>query len=197
MDNDSLSFITQNYDENQIVSLAKKGNEVSLSSLFQEFLPLIKFKATKFYEIGLEHEDFIQEGLLGLFFAILHFDGNNNASFKTFANLCIERRMISACKAASRNKHSPLNSSFSFDMSDSDDAISTNSSNPELIYIEKENLNEIEKMIFSNLSEFEKLSLHFFLQGFSYEEIGEKLNSSYKSVDNALQRVRKKMREIL
>ena len=184
-----------NFNDNQIVSMAAKGDEDALSYLFAKFLPAIKFKAGKFFENGLECDDFIQEGMLGLFYAILHFDHDNDASFKTFANLCIERRMISAYKTASCNKHMPLNYFVSIDSDNSVEEVSSASSNPELIFIAKENLDRIEQFTISNLSEFERLSFHYFLEDYSYDEIASKIGSTAKSVDNALQRVRKKLKD--
>ena len=158
-------------------------------------------KANKFFLIGAESDDMVQEGMIGLFKAIKSFDLEKNNSFKTFANLCIERQLITAIKTSNRQKHLPLNSSFSLNTSaydENDDTtvmeiLDTNFVEDPLDTITKrEYLEFVESRIDENLSFFEKQVLNRYIQGESYVDIAEKLNSPVKSIDNAIQRIRKK-----
>ena len=158
-------------------------------------------KANKFFLIGAESDDMLQEGMIGLFKAIQSFNLEKNNSFKSFANLCIERQLITAIKTSNRQKHIPLNYSFSLNKSAFDEDEDT--SLMEILdskYVEdpldtitkKEYFDTIENKINQNLSFFEKKVLKSYIQGESYIDIANKLNSPVKSVDNAIQRIRKK-----
>ena len=158
-------------------------------------------KANRFFLIGAESDDMLQEGMIGLFKAIQSFDLEKNNSFKTFANLCIERQLITAIKTSNRQKHIPLNSSFSLNVSAYDEntdttvmeILDTNFVEDPLDTItKKEYIKFIENKIDQNLSSFEKKVLDKYIQGESYITIANKLNSPVKSVDNAIQRIRKK-----
>ena len=158
-------------------------------------------KANKFFLIGAESDDMIQEGMIGLFKAIQSYDLSKNNSFKTFANLCIERQLITAIKTSNRQKHIPLNYSYSLNKTAFEDDEDT--SLLEILdskYIEdpldtltkKEYFQSIESKIDKKLSLFEKRVLDRYIQGESYTDIAYRLDSPVKSVDNAIQRIRKK-----
>ena len=158
-------------------------------------------KANRFFLVGAEDDDMVQEGMIGLFKAIQSFDLEKNNSFKTFANLCIERQLITAIKTSNRQKHMPLNSSFSLNLSaydENDDTtvmeiLDTNTAEDPLDTITKrEYIEFVENKIDKNLSGFEKQVLSRYIQGESYVDIANKLNSPVKSIDNAIQRIRKK-----
>ncbi len=158
-------------------------------------------KSNRFFLIGAESDDMIQEGMIGLFKAIQSFDLEKNISFKTFANLCIERQLITAIKSSNRQKHIPLNSSFSLNLSayeENDDTtvidvLDTKTAEDPLDTItKKEYIEFVESKIDESLSSFEKQVLNRYIQGESYNDIAVKLDTPIKSVDNAIQRIRKK-----
>ena len=156
----------------------------------------------KYFIIGAEREDIVQEGMIGLFKAIKNFDGEKQNTFKTFANICIERQLITAIKSSNRQKHMPLNSYLSLNTS----AYENDDNNTELIetlnneqiedpletIMKKEYFEEIQNTMHKSLSKFEEQVLERFMQGESYEIIAQKLDTPVKSVDNAIQRIRKK-----
>ena len=153
--------------------------------------------------IGAEKEDIIQEGLIGLFKAIKTFNAEKNNTFKTFANMCIERQLITAIKSSNRQKHMPLNSYLSLNMSAYDNEEENGAElmdtfdsktieDPLETIINKEYYDEIEKSIDKTLSQFEKQVLDRYMKGESYVTIAKRLDSPVKSVDNAIQRIRKK-----
>lgn len=209
--NETVYFSTDEYKDladEEIIDKARDGSEQALSYLLEKYKELVKMKVGKYYIIGAEKEDIIQEGMIGLFKAIKTYKPDKNNSFKTFANMCIERQLITAIKSSNRQKHIPLNSYLSLNISayDNDDEDSTeliaNLNNksvedPLETIMNRENYEELEKSIDKSLSKFEKQVLSRFLKGESYVAIAQKLDSPVKSVDNAIQRIRKKaMRNI-
>ena len=209
--NENVFFSTDEYKDladEEIIDKARDGSEQALSYLLEKYKELVKMKVGKYYIIGAEKEDIIQEGMIGLFKAIKTYKPDKNNSFKTFANMCIERQLITAIKSSNRQKHIPLNSYLSLNISayDNDDEDSTeliaNLNNksvedPLETIMNRENYEELEKSIDKSLSKFEKQVLSRFLKGESYVAIAQKLDSPVKSVDNAIQRIRKKaMRNI-
>jgi len=164
-------------------------------------------KVGKYFIIGAEREDIMQEGLIGLFKAIKCFDPDKQSSFKTFANLCIERQLQTAIKSSTRQKHMPLNSSLSLNVSAYDENDDTDFfdildanvvEDPLDMITKKEYYTFVEDRIEETLSDFEKQVLRRYTNGESYVEIAGKLNAPVKSVDNAIQRIRKKtMKNIL
>ena len=164
----------------------------------------VNMKVSKYYINGAEREDIVQEGLIGLFKAIKNFEGKKQSSFKSFANMCIERQIITAIKGSNRQKHLPLNNYISLnnptfedeettDKSQLIDVLDSNTVEDPLETITKtEYFKDVEKSINDNLSDFEKRVLNKYVEGQSYIEIAESLNSPVKSVDNAIQRIRKK-----
>ncbi len=179
----------------------KAGDKSAQSCLFERYKDIVNLKANKFYIIGAEKEDMAQEGLIGLYKAIKSFDPEKQNSFKTFANLCIERQLITAIKSSNRQKNIPLNSSFSLNLSaydESDDTtvmdiLDTKTAEDPLDTItKKEYLQFVENKIDESLSTFEKQVLDRYIQGESYNDIASSLETPIKSVDNAIQRIRKK-----
>lgn len=187
-------------DEELIIQI-RKGDNKAQNYLLEKYKNLVNMKANRFFLVGAEDDDIIQEGMIGLFKAIQSFDTEKNNSFKTFANLCVERQLITAIKTSNRQKHIPLNSSFSLNNTaydENDDTtvmeiLDTNFVEDPLDTITKREYMEfVESRIDKNLSGFEKQVLSRYIQGESYVDIASKLNSPVKSIDNAIQRIRKK-----
>ena len=180
----------------------KNGDEQALSYLLDKYKNLVNMKVGKYFIIGAEKDDIIQEGMIGLFKAIKTYNASKNNTFKTFANMCIERQLITAIKTSNRQKHMPLNSYLSLNVSaydnndDSTELIDTFNSqtieDPLDTIMKKEQYIEIEKAIDKNLSKFEKKVLDRYIKGESYTVIAKRLDSPVKSIDNAIQRIRKK-----
>jgi RNA polymerase sporulation-specific sigma factor len=205
MQQENVYYATNKYanlkDEN-IIELIKNGDEQALSFLLEKYKDLVSAKAGKYYMIGSEKEDMIQEGMIGLFKAIKDFKLEKQNTFKTFANICIERQMITAIKCSNRQKHMPLNSYLSLNTSaydndeDSNELIDTFNSktieDPLETITKKEYYKEVEDAIDKSLSKFEKQVLNRYIKGESYIVIANKLEAPVKSVDNAIQRIRKK-----
>ncbi len=196
----------QNITDEKLIEQIRLGDLEAQNFLLEKYRGLASMKANKFFLIGAESDDMLQEGMIGLFKAIQSFDLEKNNSFKTFANLCIERQLITAIKTSNRQKHIPLNSSFSLNVSaydENDDTtvmeiLDTNLVEDPLETItKKEYIQFIENRIDKNLSNFEKQVLDKYIQGESYVSIANKLNSPVKSVDNAIQRIRKKATKCL
>lgn len=206
MQNESVFFSTNKYSnltDEQIVTEIKQGDEYALSYLLEKYKELVNMKVGKYFMVGAEKEDIVQEGMIGLYKAIKNFDTQKQNSFKTFANLCIERQLITAIKTSNRQKHMPLNSYLSLNMAaydnnedDSVELIDTFNSNtiedPLETVMKKEYYEQIHNNIEKSLSKFEKQVLDRFMKGESYNVIAKRLDSPVKSVDNAIQRIRKK-----
>lgn len=187
--------------DEQLIKQIRLGDNNAQNYLLEKYKSLVNMKANRFFLVGAEDDDMVQEGMIGLFKAIQSFDLEKNNSFKTFANLCIERQLITAIKTSNRQKHMPLNSSFSLNLSaydENDDTtvmeiLDTNTAEDPLDTITKrEYIEFVENKIDKNLSGFEKQVLSRYIQGESYVDIANKLNSPVKSIDNAIQRIRKK-----
>ena len=187
--------------DEQLIKQIRMGDNNAQNYLLEKYKSLVNMKANRFFLVGAEDDDMVQEGMIGLFKAIQSFDLEKNNSFKTFANLCIERQLITAIKTSNRQKHMPLNSSFSLNLSaydENDDTtvmeiLDTNTAEDPLDTITKrEYIEFVENKIDKNLSGFEKQVLSRYIQGESYVDIANRLNSPVKSIDNAIQRIRKK-----
>lgn len=205
MQKENIFYFSQDYNnktDEQLVVLVKEGNEEALSFLLQKYRELVKTKINKYYIVGAEKDDIFQEGMIGLYKAIKSFNNDKQSSFKTFANICIERHLITAIKSSTRQKHIPLNSYLSLNTSaydnndESVELIDTFDSHtiedPLEIMMKKEAYLEINTSIDKSLSDFEKKVLNRFIKGESYVTIAKRLDSPVKSVDNAMQRIRKK-----
>lgn len=207
MSNISAFYTTDNNysikSDEQLIALIKSGDKIAIDFLIEKYKDLVNKKVGKYFMIGAEKEDIIQEGMIGLFKAIQSFDSTKQNSFKTFANLCIERQLITAIKTSNRQKHMPLNSYLSLSSSaynneeDGDTYMieffdSHTTEDPLETITKKEYYKKVENTIDKSLSTFEKQVLQRFIKGESYLTIAEQLNSPVKSVDNAIQRIRKK-----
>ncbi len=196
----SLSNSYEKMTDEQLLELSKEDKK-ALNCLLERYNNVVNMKANKFFMIGAEREDMVQEGMIGLYKAVKSFDLSKQNSFKTFANLCIERQLITAVKNSNRQKHIPLNSSVSLNASaydENDDTtilevLETNTvDDPSDIIAQKEYYNFIETKIDESLSGFEKKVLDQYKQGKSYAAIADTLDTKVKSVDTAIQRIRKK-----
>jgi len=192
--------------DEEIIRDAKTGDEKALEFLINKYKGFVRAKARTYFLIGADREDIIQEGMIGLFKAIRDFRGDKLTSFRAFAELCITRQIITAIKTATRQKHIPLNSYISLNKpifdEESDrtllDVISEeNISDPEQMMINREEFAGIELKMEEILSELEWEVLSKYLQGRSYQEIAVELNRHVKSIDNALQRVKRKLEKYL
>lgn len=188
--------------DEELLTLIHIGNADALDYLITKYRLFVKAKARTYFLIGADKEDIIQEGMIGLYKAVRDFRGDKLSSFKAFAELCITRQIITAIKTATRQKHMPLNSYISLDKpvydEESDrtllDMITSEvSESPEDVIILQEEYVQLEKKMNEVLSELERQVLARYLDGQSYNEISEQLNRHVKSIDNALQRVKRKL----
>lgn len=197
----------ENISDESLIEKIRLGDIEAQDYLLEKYRNVVTMKSNRFFLIGAESDDMIQEGMIGLFKAIQSFDlDKKNISFKTFANLCIERQLITAIKTSNRQKHIPLNSYFSLNISAYDenedteviDILDANTVEDPLETITKREYREfLENKIEQNLSSFEKKVLDRYIQGESYVDIASKLDSPVKAIDNAIQRIRKKATKCL
>ena len=205
MNNNYINKYTENYSnikDEDLIRKIKSGDNNALDYLLKKYQEVVNIKVSRYFIIGAEKEDIIQEGLIGLYKAIKSFDPEKQNSFKSFANLCIERQLITAIKSSNRQKHMPLNSYLSLNMSAYDDYDDDTSiydifdaniiEDPLDTITKKEYYKSVENIIEKSLSTFEKNVLNELVNGSSYTAIAQKLDSPVKSVDNAIQRIRKK-----
>ncbi len=192
--------------DEDIILDAKVGNERALEYIINKYKSFVRAKARTYFLIGADREDIIQEGMIGLYKAIRDYKGDKLSSFRAFAELCITRQIITAIKTATRQKHIPLNSYVSLNKpifdEESDrtlmDIISEESiSDPEELVINREEFRGIENKMSEILSSLEWEVLTLYLEGKSYQEIAEELDRHVKSIDNALQRVKRKLEKYL
>ena len=191
-----------NMSDEELLEAIKKDDTQALDFLICKYKDLVNSKVNKYFIIGAEKEDIIQEGLIGLYKAIKDYKPDKQNSFKSFANLCIERQLITAIKSSNRRKHMPLNSYLSLNTSaydndeDGAELIETFETDtiedPLETIMKKEYFNEIKDTMHKSLSTFEEKVLDRYIQGESYEVIAKRLETPVKSVDNAIQRIRKK-----
>lgn len=192
--------------DEQVVEIARDGNKAAEEYLIQKYKNFVRAKARSYFLIGADREDIIQEGMIGLFKSIRDFRGDKLSSFRAFAELCITRQIITAIKTATRQKHIPLNSYISLNKpiydEESDrtllDVISgARITDPEELIISREEFNDIEGKMGEILSPLEWQVLMAYLDGKTYQEIAEDLKRHVKSIDNALQRVKRKLERYL
>ncbi len=193
-------------EDEEIVEEAKTNNNLALEFLIHKYKGFVKSKARSYYLIGADKEDIIQEGMIGLYKAIRDYDKDKLASFRGFAEICITRQIITAIKTATRQKHIPLNSYISLNKpiyyEGTERTLLDNVSyvkvlDPEELMISREELDIIEKKMGDILSELELEVLMSYVEGLSYQEIAEEMDRQVKSIDNALQRVKRKLEKIL
>lgn len=197
--------VVQHFDEfsdEELVEQVHLGNTNALDYLITKYRLFVKVKARSYFLIGADKEDIVQEGMIGLYKAIRDFKGEKLASFRAFAELCITRQIITAIKTATRQKHIPLNSYVSLDKpiydEDSERTLmdvitSPLTDNPEHLMINREEYSRLEGQMSEVLSELEQQVLVLYLEGRSYNEISSLLKRSTKSIDNALQRIKRKL----
>ena len=192
--------------DEEIVDLAQYGNVGALEYLINKYKNFVRAKARTYFLIGADREDIIQEGMIGLYKAIRDYRYDRQASFRAFAELCVTRQIITAIKTATRQKHIPLNSYVSLNKPVFDEesertlgevVTTEKDGNPEELFINQENLLDIESTMRKILSPLEQEVVDLYLEGKSYQEIAEQLNRHAKSVDNALQRVKRKLEQYL
>ena len=194
----------QEMQDNEIIDLIQSGDTNALEFIINKYNDIVNIKASKFFATGVEREDIVQEGLIGLYKATKSYDTSKQNSFKNFANLCIERQLITSIKSANRQKNIPLNSAFSLNAPayEEDDADifgkidDKTAEDPLETITKKEYYNLVESKIDESLSEFEKRVLNEYKLGKSYSDIATGLNSKIKSVDTAIQRIKKKANKI-
>ena len=209
MEKANVFYSTDNKDydnikDEDLIEIIKSGDKNAFEYLINKYKELVNIKVSKYFIIGAERDDIVQEGLIGLFKAIKSYKSDMKNSFKSFANMCIERQLITAIKSSNRQKHMPLNSYLSLNISAYDEE--EGKSDTSLIDIfnttliedpldtitKKEYYQNIENAIDKSLSDFEKKVLTKYINGKSYLEIAEDLDTPVKSIDNAIQRIRKK-----
>jgi len=192
-------------DEN-VVAMAQRGDSDALDYLLSKHKNFVRNKARSYFLIGADHEDIVQEGMIGLFKAIRDYQPDRLSSFRAFAELCITRQIITAIKTATRQKHGPLNSYVSLnkpiydgesDRTLMDVIVEGRGQNPEDLIIGREDLVSIRDRMDQMLSGLEQDVLNAYLDGKSYQEIADKLGRHVKSIDNALQRVKRKLERFL
>lgn len=206
MQNDPYDAFTKMTDEDIVLEAQEHDNVLAQEYLLHKYRNFVRAKARSYFLIGAEREDIIQEGMIGLYKAIRDFKNDKQASFRAFAELCVTRQIITAIKTATRQKHIPLNSYVSLNKpiyeEDSDrtllDVISgVKVANPEDMVISREEFSDIEDKMNDILSDLEWKVLMSYLDGKSYQEIAADLGRHIKSIDNALQRVKRKLEKCI
>ena len=192
--------------DEELLELLRNGNEDITDYLLEKYRNFVRAKARTYFLIGADREDVIQEGMIGLYKAIRDYKQENGSSFRTFADLCITRQIITAIKTATRQKHLPLNAYISLNKPAYDDEsentlietfIEKRRSDPEEIMINKERFQILEERLVASLSKYENCVLKRYICGNSYTQIAAELNKSEKSIDNALQRIKKKIEKVI
>jgi len=187
---------TYNNHESETSKVSPESEE----ALVTEYNRLVRAIARPYFLAGGDGEDLIQEGMVGLLSAIRTYDPNKGTKFSTYAEFCVRRRIYSAIRSASGNKHTPLNSYISLESPQLDESSTQSASilsNPEVFVIERERVGEVEKLLTGTLSRFESAVLALYLEGISYKEMAIRLDKPDKSIDNAIQRIRKKLSKTL
>lgn len=192
-------------EDEAVIERIRKGENSGVDYLLEKYKHLVRKKARALYLIGGDSDDLIQEGMIGLYKAIRDFQVEKESSFSRFANLCIERQLYNAIKGANRLKNSPLNTYVSLDVPVGGDdrfeesrqtlgeTLERGISNPEDILIDRERVGKIENYMKNHLSQFEQNVVNLYIEGLNYQQIAERLEKPPKSIDNALQRIKKKL----
>jgi RNA polymerase sporulation-specific sigma factor len=186
--------------DEQLIEEVRRQQPDAMDYLIDKYRNLVKRETREVYIIGADSEDLMQEGMIGLFKAIRDFDDNRNASFYSFASLCIKRQIFTAVATSNRKKHAPLNNYISFYSEGNeeyktmiDSLAAVEESNPETNMLIQERLGGLMEKIETRLSKYERSVLNLYLDGKSYLDIAEELGKTEKSIDNAIQRIRKKL----
>ena len=192
----------ENLRDEELIEQLRDGDEKIMEFILDKYKPLVRKKANTMYLIGGDTDDLIQEGMIGLFKAIRDYNGEKESSFYHFAELCISRQIYTVVEAYNRKKHAPLNSYVSLYSGTNDegivlaDALTTSAmENPEQMMIDQENLVLFMERLKERLSKMECRVLDLYLSGFNYHQIAEEMGKSAKAIDNALQRIKAKIRE--
>ncbi len=192
--------------DEQLIIASRNGDRVAEDLLYEKYKQFIRVRARSYFLVGADREDIIQEGMIGLYKAIRDYSPDKNTSFRSFAELCVTRQIITAIKAATRQKHIPLNSYVSLNrpvyMEEPERTLidvlgAAQMSDPEETLISRETYESMEEQLVSSLSPLERSVLTLYLEGRSYVEIAELLGRSSKAIDNALQRVKHKLEKQL
>lgn len=205
-----MSDMYDGITDEELIDRQRSGERQITDYIMDKYKNLVRKKAKSMYILGADNDDLIQEGMIGLFKAVRDYDAGRDASFYTFADLCISRQMYNAVQASRREKHAPLNTYISLyaDMTETEGGQNGNGSgmkllntiasavetNPEQLMIDRENVADIEAIIEKELSGFEKQVLDLYITGMSYSQIAGVLSRDAKSTDNALQRLKAKLR---
>lgn len=188
--------------DEELLALLRGGDQEAERELYERYKQTVRSRARTYFLIGADHEDLVQEGMIGLYRAVLEYDPEKAASFHSFADLCITRQILTAIKRASRKKHGPLNSYVSLnrpvfekesEVTLLDMVQNLRVSDPEEQYIGQENCEQLLCIIREQLSDLERRVLGLYLEGRSYQEIAELLHKTPKAIDNAIQRVKRKL----
>lgn len=204
--NNSNSNLEQ-LDDDELTSLVHLGNSQALDFLIKKYRTFVRAKARTYFLIGADHEDIMQEGMIGLYKAIRDYKGDKRSSFRAFAELCVTRQIITAIKTATRQKHIPLNSYVSLDKPIYDEesertlldilADADAIDDPQDLIVNQEKYDDMEGKLAEVLSGLEREVLALYLDGRTYQEISVELQRHVKSIDNALQRVKRKLERYL
>lgn len=200
MTNEEYSKLT----DEELCLRTSGGDNDAMEFLLKKYKNLVKSRAHSYFLVGADKEDIAQEGMIGLYKAIRDFNPDKQTSFLGFAEVCISRQMLSAIRTATRQKHIPLNSYISINkplFEDGEqtlmDVMVSDSIGPEEATVTGESASRLRSRLYEQLTEFEAACLDSYLEGYTYEQIAEKLSVRFKSVDNALQRVRRKLQKLL
>lgn len=192
--------------DEQIIELIREGDDNALDYLLNKYKPLVTGKARSFYLIDGDKDDLVQEGMIGLYKAIMDYDDHKECSFSYFAGICIGRQLINAIKASNRKKNIPLNTYISLYASASDyeenelpleEMLAPPNSNPEASLIDRERVNTMKYSLIRKLSKFETDVYNMYIDGISYGKIAVILDKNPKSIDNAIQRIKSKLRQVI
>ena len=189
----------EQFTDEELIERLRDGEQELEDYLMEKYKGMVLKKAHAMFIVGGELEDLIQEGMIGLFRALRDYQPGKSATFATFANLCVERQIYKAIEMSGRLKNKPLNSYISLSEEESPilDSLAFEQQDPEAIVIDRENVNVMQEKIRQHLSRFETRVLDSYLEGMTYTQIAEAMGKSPKSIDNALQRIRGKIREFL
>ena len=192
--------------DEQLLALIKNGDEMAEETLYTRYKQVVRSRARTYFLVGADHEDLLQEGMIGLYRAVCDYQPEKQVAFSTFAEMCIQRQLITAITRANRKKHAPLNNYVSFSRplheEDGEGTIadmlrSSRAMDPEETLIGRENYEALAGEIEHELSPLERDALMLYIEGKTYQQIAQELNRSTKSIDNAIQRVKKKLEEKL
>ncbi len=195
------------YSDGELIDRLRRGETAIMDYICDKYKNLVRRKAKSMFILGGDNDDLIQEGMIGLFKAVQDYDMGRDASFSTFAELCINRQMYTAVQAAKRKKHFPLNFYVSLDGEETGEdregpglselLADRTKLNPEELFLDKERVAYLEKLIEEELSDFEKQVLDLYITGMSYSQIAKVLGRDEKATDNALQRLKSKIKKML